>query len=473
MPRLIDQRYVLGPVLGAGGMATVHLAKRVGPHGWSRLYAIKSLHGHLGNDPHLRAMFVDEAHLAARIKHPNVVSVLDVATEDGELFLVMEYVHGVSLAELTHRTKLRRGRVPQPIVFAVARDLLEGLHAAHEATTESGEPLGVVHRDVSPHNVIVGADGIARVLDFGIAWAKKRSEQTESGQIKGKLTYMAPEQLVGGKVDRRADVYSASLVVWEMLAGEKPFDRDDLADLVFRKTRREVERPSNTRLSIADAVDAVVVRGFARDPDHRFATARQMADAIAEYGRPATPGEVAAWVAETCPERLASLTASAQALTGSAPEAEEETRPRAAARAAAITTPSAASLVVSLPDAAPAEPPAEEAPPASGPAPTRHASGTRRIGEPIWRALRALFGGSVLGGALVVAALASQGAGRGATTRAIAVRTLAARGPFAPAEAATAPRAVRGYSNVVTPKAGATSAKEPTGTRGSPAKKRP
>ncbi len=185
MPRLIDQRYVLGPVLGAGGMATVHLAKRVGPHGWSRLYAIKSLHGHLGDDPHLRAMFVDEAHLAARIKHPNVVSVLDVATDEGELFLVMEYVHGVSLAELTHRTKLRRGRVPQPIVFAVARDLLEGLHAAHEATTEAGEPLGVVHRDVSPHNVIVGADGIARLLERSRGTAKGTAEFRSAGARHG------------------------------------------------------------------------------------------------------------------------------------------------------------------------------------------------------------------------------------------------------------------------------------------------
>lgn len=478
--RVLDQRYLLGPPLGTGGMATVHLGRRLGPLGFSRLCAIKRLHEHMSADPHVRAMFVDEAYVAARIQHPNVASVLDVAEDSGELFLVMEYVHGAPLSELLHRTREAGRRVPQPVVFAIARDLLAGLHAAHEARTESGEPLGVVHRDVSPQNVLVGADGVARVLDFGIAWAKRRSERTESGQIKGKLTYMAPEQLAGGKVDRRADVYSASLVVWEMLLGEKPFDREDVANLVFRKLKREVERPSNARMSIADAVDAVIVRGFARDPDRRFGTAREMAEAIADYGDPASPEQVADWVADVCGDRLAALRTVVSALERASPEETTTLRIPTPARARpptspTLSTPSAASLVVPLPDAEPAPTPAPA--PEAGPEPDarepekRTQSGTRRLGD-LWRsALKIVLGGTV--------ALVALGAGlshrgyRPATTRVAPMRALAATGPFVAGAAASVPVVARQSCGSGTPKVCAASSTSLVGTRGSPLKKRP
>src|SRR5689334_18826919 len=159
-------------------MATVHLGRLLGPVGFSRTVAIKRLHSQFASDPTFVSMFVDEARLAARIRHPNVVPTLDVATLGGELLLVMEYVPGESLSGLM-RTVFEAGeRIPPPVTAAIVCGVLEGLHAAHEARTEDGEPLDIVHRDVSPSNVLVGTDGIARVLDFGIAKAAFRVQTT-------------------------------------------------------------------------------------------------------------------------------------------------------------------------------------------------------------------------------------------------------------------------------------------------------
>src|SRR5262249_20405529 len=162
--------------------------------------------------------FLDEARLAARIHHPNVVQTLDVAVTQGELFVVLEYVNGDSLAHLLRTANANGRAVPPEIASAVVFGVLQGLHAAHEAVVEQGNPLELVHRDVSPHNVLVGVDGVARVLDFGVAKARGRSQTTREGQLKGKLAYMAPEQ-IGGRVTRRTDVFAASIVLWEALAG--------------------------------------------------------------------------------------------------------------------------------------------------------------------------------------------------------------------------------------------------------------
>src|SRR5262249_39749657 len=158
------------------------------------------------------AMFVDEVRLASRIQHPNVVSTLDVIEERGELFLVMEYVHGESLAQLIHLARSRGAHVPPAVASAIVCGLLHGLHAAHEALSETGQPLGIIHRDVSPQNVLVGSDGVTRVLDFGIATATGRLQATtREGQLKGKTAYLAPERIRGRDADRRTDVYGAAL----------------------------------------------------------------------------------------------------------------------------------------------------------------------------------------------------------------------------------------------------------------------
>src|SRR5579883_1648178 len=176
-------RYALFEQIAAGGMATVHLGRLVGPVGFSRTVAIKRLHTSLTSDPQFVAMFLDEARLAGRVTHPNVVATIDVVTLQGELFLVMEHIAGVSLMRLLQASTQRKEFVPPAIAAGIVVGVLQGLHAAHDACNEKGEPLGLVHRDVSPQNILVGAEGVPRVIDFGVAKAAGRSQITNRSQI--------------------------------------------------------------------------------------------------------------------------------------------------------------------------------------------------------------------------------------------------------------------------------------------------
>ncbi|MBX3259053.1 MAG: serine/threonine protein kinase [Labilithrix sp.] len=298
-------RYALFGEIAAGGMATVHLARLLGSVGFSRTVAIKRLHPHLAKDPDFVAMFLEEARLAARVRHPNVVATLDVVDEDNELFLVMEYVAGESLSRLVRKTREAGKRVPPRYVAGVVCAALEGLHAAHEATSERGSPLGIVHRDVSPQNIHVGLDGVARVLDFGIAKATNRVQETRTDQIKGKVAYMSPEQLAKGPIDRRADVYSAAVVVWEALTGARLFKADDVPSLVYSIMNDEIRAPSEVAPDLPKELDAVVMKGLDRDPENRWASAREMAVALEKVLAPAPPREIGEWVRETAGEMLA------------------------------------------------------------------------------------------------------------------------------------------------------------------------
>jgi serine/threonine protein kinase len=199
-------RYIVEDRIAAGGMATVHIGRLRGAAGFSRTVAIKRLLPQLACNPEFESLFVHEARLVARIQHPNVVATLDVVAEAGELVLVMEYVHGETLSRLMQAVAARSERVPQRIVLAIIRDALYGLHAAHEARDRHGAPLDIVHRDISPQNLMVGADGVTRVLDFGIAKAATSVELTREGVVRGKAAYMAPEQLLASEVTRRGAV---------------------------------------------------------------------------------------------------------------------------------------------------------------------------------------------------------------------------------------------------------------------------
>ena len=308
--RTIGGRYELRGELASGGMATVHLARQLGAAGFARIVAVKRLHERFARDPEFVAMFLDEARLVGRIRHPNVVQTLDVVQEKSdeggtELFIVMEYVHGDSLVRLVQKTRKERALVPLPIASAIMVGVLHGLHEAHEATSETGEPLGIVHRDVSPHNVLVGIDGVARVLDFGVAKAEERMSSTGEGKVKGKLSYMAPEQIAGAEdIDRRTDVYAAAIVFWELLTTQRLFYGGNEAATIKLVLDANVAAPSTLNPEVPPALDAVVRRGLARDRGRRYATASAFAQAIAEAVPPATATELGAWVRRTAQEDL-------------------------------------------------------------------------------------------------------------------------------------------------------------------------
>jgi eukaryotic-like serine/threonine-protein kinase len=301
MARIIG-RYELHGALASGGMATVHLGRLRGEVGFRRTVAIKRLLPGFAEDPEFRAMLLEEARVAGRIQHPNVVHVIDVVDSPPELLLVMELVAGESLARLLAKCAKRGELIPAPIAVAIVMDLLEGLHAAHEATNEQGEPLDLVHRDISPQNVMVGADGVARVLDFGIAKATGRAAITREGQVKGKLAYMAPEQL-DGNATRVSDIYAAGVILWEALTSRRLFSGETDQQVLSRMLTGVVRAPSE--LGAPSSLDQCTMQALSRNPNERFPTARSMAMELGRRVQPASPHEVAAWLEELAGEELA------------------------------------------------------------------------------------------------------------------------------------------------------------------------
>jgi serine/threonine-protein kinase len=288
-------RYSVFAELASGGMASVYLGRMSGAVGFGRTVAIKRLHPHLARDPQFVSMFLDEARLAARVQHPNVVPTLDVVTESNELFLVLEYVKGETLSALLRAARHAGVSIPVPVTLAIIVGLLNGLHAAHRAKDERGVDLHIVHRDVSPHNVMVGADGVARVLDFGVAKAATRLQTTRDGQIKGKISYMAPEQ-IGGEATLRSDIYAAGVVLWEALATRRLFAGDNDAQLLHAVLVPKIKAPSAFNPGVTPELDRLVMRALAVDPKARFATAREMAEALDHCMRPASANQVAEWL---------------------------------------------------------------------------------------------------------------------------------------------------------------------------------
>jgi serine/threonine protein kinase len=305
-------RYAIFDEIAAGGMATVHLARLVGSGGFSRVVAAKRMHRHFLQDADFRGMFLVEARLAARILHPNVVPILDVLSDDeNELIIVMEYIHGESLLALMRMAHRTNQSISVPIGCAIAVAFLEGLHAAHEAQNEKGEPLGIVHRDVSPQNVLVGADGVARVLDFGIAKAVHEQHHTNPGTIKGKFSYMAPEVVHGAPLTRQADVFSAGVVLWEVLAGKMLFGGTSEHERLMRIVGGNYPSPRQYNPRVSLALEKVVAKALQVDPHERYATALEFAIEIEKVVLIAARRVVSEWVrrlaASTLDEREAMI----------------------------------------------------------------------------------------------------------------------------------------------------------------------
>jgi serine/threonine protein kinase len=268
--------------LRAGGMATLFLGTKRGAAGFARHVAIKVVHEHLAQDPDFVRMFVDEALLQARIQNPHVVHVEELGESSGAHFMVMEYVHGCALAQLLLALGKRRRRPQIDLAVSIALQTLAGLHAAHELRGEGGQPLGVVHRDVSPQNVLLSRDGQVKLIDFGVAKAASSSQQTQGAMLKGKLRYMPPEQAFGRPVDRRADVYALGIVLWEMLTMRRLFGGKDELELLEMVRSPQIDPPSAWSPDVGPALDRVVLKALAKDPAERFATAQEMRRALTE-----------------------------------------------------------------------------------------------------------------------------------------------------------------------------------------------
>jgi serine/threonine-protein kinase len=282
-------------------MATVHLGRMQGPAGFGKTVAIKRLHAQFAKDGDFSKMFLDEARVTSGLMHPNIVMTLDVLDETDGLYLVMEYVHGISLAMLQREIE-RAQKLPLRIVSAIVSNFLEGLQAAHEATDDLGAPLGIVHRDVSPQNVLVSFAGLAKIADFGIAKAAGRIHSTGDGSAKGKLSYMAPEQVNTQPVTPRTDVYAAGIVLWECLTREKLVSGASAAERLRALLELQVAPPSSIVPEIPPALDAIVLRALEKDPEKRFASAKEMATELQKAAPPASSIEVADWLREVVPQ---------------------------------------------------------------------------------------------------------------------------------------------------------------------------
>ncbi len=278
-------RYELLLEIAAGGMATVYVGRQHGAGGFERLVAIKRMHPHIGAMPELCAAFMDEARIASLIRHPNVVNVHDVHDAEGEHLLVMDYVDGASLANVMRAARKREERLSRPAVIRILIDALSGLHAAHELTTFDGTPLGVVHRDATPHNILLGTDGTVRITDFGIAKAAERTVHTATGLAKGKFRYMAPEQARGRAIDRRVDVFAMGIVAWELFIGERLFQAEADAQVLLEITEGNYRRPSSVDRNFPADLDRIVMKALAPSANDRYPTAAAFAEALDGWGR--------------------------------------------------------------------------------------------------------------------------------------------------------------------------------------------
>lgn len=364
-------RYVLSHEIASGGMATVNLARAEGPGGFEKVVAIKSMHAHLAKDRAFVQMFLDEARIASRIDHPNVCRVFDFGEAEGTHYIVMEYIVGETLVALHQRAFARAEPEERPrlSVYAahIIADACEGLHAAHELRDEQGKLLGLVHRDVSPHNLFACYDGSVRLLDFGVAKVSGRPEETRSGVLKGKLAYMAPEQVRRQPVDRRADLWAMGVVLWELVTGQRLFRRASEVETLLAIERETPPLLREKCPTLAPELEAIVGRALAREPAQRYATAREMARDLNRFvGRSDEPvgvAEMAEWMESlfgaTRDERLRAI--------DEARGTDAHTRPHAEAEGSA-TTPS-----LGPPDAArpprPAPPPQRSTPAKPSPAP--------------------------------------------------------------------------------------------------------
>ncbi len=276
-------RYVLLRRLAAGGMGEVYLAEKEGAANFRKQVAIKRILPHLATNPDFVSKFIDEAHVMVQLHHGNIVPVLELADEEGELYLVMEYLPGRDLKAVIRRLRADNKRMEPELACWLVAEVCAGLDYAHRKVGADGQPLGIVHRDVSPSNVCLGAGGEVKLVDFGIARARGGLHQSISGTLQGKFVYMSPEQADGRGLDARADVFSAGLVLYELICGLRPFEGESETETLRLVRQASVEPPSSVRRDLDPALDEICMRALSRDPDARYATAAEFRRALQHY----------------------------------------------------------------------------------------------------------------------------------------------------------------------------------------------
>ncbi len=281
-PSISFGKYELFASLGRGGMADVFLSVARGPMGFNKLAVVKRLRRTLAEEPTFLAMFLDEARLAARLNHPNIVHTYEVGEHASSYFIAMEYLDGQPLNKIIRASLKRKEQLDEAFCARVVMDALNGLEHAHKLCDYDGSPLAIIHRDVSPHNIFVTYDGHTKLVDFGIAKAATSSTETEVGVLKGKVAYMSPEQASGNKVDQRADLFAMGIVLWEMLSGERLMRGDSTANTLHKLMSLPIPRVSERRV-VAPALEAIVARALEKDPDVRFSSAGEMREALEAY----------------------------------------------------------------------------------------------------------------------------------------------------------------------------------------------
>lgn len=295
-------RYELLCPIASGGMARVWLARLLGKHDFERLVAIKTILPSYARDPQVQKMFLDEARIASGIRHPNVAQILDLGESDGILFIAMEWVDGDSLSKLARAVVESAHPFPQNIALRILADVCAGLHAAHELTDRNGTRLEIVHRDVSPQNILITGQGVSKLIDFGVAKARGRAggDTTKTGSFKGKIKYMAPEQALSPRsTDRRADVWAVGAILYSLLSGRSPYEGEDDIQIIAQFASKKSPRPLSP--PIPPPIRAVARRALAWAPEDRYATAEELRVAIEvamlEASSSATPADVAAFCA--------------------------------------------------------------------------------------------------------------------------------------------------------------------------------
>ena len=303
-PRRIGDYEVVAR-LAEGGVGTVYLARRRGPAGFQRLVAIKRLHPQFAGTPSFVTMFTDEARLAARIHHANVVSIVELGTDDDGYYVVMDYVEGSNLGHLHwHATKQRGERaIPRDVALRVVLDALSGLQAAHEVSDDDGTVVNLVHRDVSPQNILIGVDGLARLGDFGIARASAlRVFETRGAALKGKLEYMAPEQVESKDVDRTTDLFAMGIVLWELLTGRRLFTAANQVTTIQRVCFDPIPSPRSVEPAVSPELERICLKALERTRARRYPSAAAFAEELETAARAdvgiATQREVAAFMKE-------------------------------------------------------------------------------------------------------------------------------------------------------------------------------